>query len=309
MNPLPISGLLFSRNRAMQLEATLRSFYRHAGDAEHLDLHVLYRAEDLHQPQYQALQAAFREHPRLYFHAQGDFQADTLALLGQAGGRPASSVWFRGLMGLPRRLGRLVRPLLRLPKNRYILFLVDDNLFVRPFRLADAVSALQAHPKALGFSLRLGRNTTHCYTNNQAQALPVFQPLDEHILSFDWTRAAGDFHYPLEVSSSIYRLADWLPILIGRRFQNPNQFENCVSGRARRFVRQPYLLCYTTSVTFCNPINKVQTEYANRSGEQLDYSNQALAERFAAGQRIDVAAYDGFTPTACHQEVDLLFKT
>ena len=33
-----------------------------------------------------------------------------------------------------------------------------------------------------------------------------------------------------------------------------------------------------------------------------------MIERFDRGERIDVERYAGFTPNACHQEVELVFK-
>ena len=59
----------------------------------------------------------------------------------------------------------------------HVLFLVDDALFVRPFRLEVAAQALDSNADALGFSLRLGRNTSNCYVLGRAQALPEFEPI------------------------------------------------------------------------------------------------------------------------------------
>ncbi len=61
-------------------------------------------------------------------------------------------------------------------------------------------------------------------------------------------------------------------------------------------------------MTFCNPVNIVQTTFINnRAGNALDESPAALAERYAAGERIDIEAYRGLIPNGCHQEVKLQF--
>jgi hypothetical protein len=186
---------------------------------------------------------------------------------------------------------------------------VDDTLFVRDFALQEAKDALAAAPAALGFSLRLGRNISHSYVHNQEQSLPVFATLEENILSFIWKKAVLEFNYPLEVSSSIYRLADIQPLLETLSFENPNQLEGNMVKNVSKFSRnQPYLLCYETSVAFCNPVNKVQTLFDNRAGEKVSYSSEELAGMYEEGLRVRVEALSDFIPQACHQEVELHFS-
>jgi hypothetical protein len=191
-----------------------------------------------------------------------------------------------------------------------ILFLVDDNLFTRNFSLATALTALSQDATALGFSLRLGYNTTYCYANKHPQSLPKFSTQAEHVLRFDWPGAEGDFGYPLEVSSSIYLVSTLMPFLVTNHFRNPNELEGAIASRAAVFRQtHPRLLSFEQSVTFCNPINVVQTFHPNRVGEHVHYSVDALLDRFERGERVDVEAYNGFTPNACHQEVPLHFTT
>jgi hypothetical protein len=186
---------------------------------------------------------------------------------------------------------------------------VDDNLFVRPFRLQTIIHALDILPDAIGFSLRLGRNTTYTYMLNSNQKLPDFEEVGDGVLAYDWRGAQYDFNYPLEVSSSIYRTAQIMPLLASVAFRNPNTLEGEMAARSRWFAKRfPKLLCFDTSVAFCNPVNKVQTVKAgNRVGLAQDYTVEELAVRFDQGERIDVKAYNGFCPNSCHQEVELIF--
>src|SRR4030042_1966805 len=48
---------------------------------------------------------------------------------------------------------------------------------------------LQKHPYAIGFSLRLGKNTTYCYPLDKGQRLPEFQTIEQDILKYNWTNA------------------------------------------------------------------------------------------------------------------------
>jgi hypothetical protein len=172
--------------------------------------------------------------------------------------------------------------------------------------LGDICKALEGHGDALGFSLRLGKNITHCYALDLPQNQPNFLAVGNHMLKFDWTSAERDFGYPLEVSSSVYRIDDVLPLVSRVRFTNPNVLEARMSEGVRPFKsRRPYLLCYERSVAFCNPANIVQKEWPNRAGTDPEQSVDSLADRFDQGHRVDVAHYSGFIPIGCHQEIKL----
>jgi len=272
-NHLPqTTVVIFSKDRPLQLDGTLRSFFARCQDVDRCQIKVLYRASVEFQPLYDAL---IREYLTVGFVAEQDFRSDLIKILGA---------------------------------SESILFVVDDNLFIRSFTATEMVEALMEHPQAIGFSMRLGRNTTFCYPLNKRQSLPSFETVGPQILRYDWTRADCDFNYPLEVSSSVYRAADVLPLLRDMPFKNPNTLEGEFAARAPRFhTSHPQLLCFGLSRAFCNPINLVQKVCQNRTGGKSDHSPERLAERFQTGARLDVGAYINFTPTGCHQEVPLHF--
>src|SRR5262245_45458414 len=94
-------GCIFSRDRAFQLEAMLRSFRSHAQGAAAARLVVLFRATDArHARQYTLLASAY---PDVRFVAEQGFRDDLFSVIGS---------------------------------SPVILFLVDDTLFTRPFSLA-----------------------------------------------------------------------------------------------------------------------------------------------------------------------------
>src|SRR5438445_3512461 len=134
-----ILGLCFSKDRAMQLDAALRSLRLHCRDADLLETTVLYAVSNNTYASHYAQLA--REHPSVHFVEEKDFKGDLLSL---------------------------IKP------SRFLLFLVDDNIFVREFSLEDAVVQFQATPQALAFSLRLGRNTSYSYAFAKYQKLPEF---------------------------------------------------------------------------------------------------------------------------------------
>jgi len=267
------AGLIFSKDRALQLQAAIESFRLHCPDHAQIQLHVLYKASNqLHRRRYDELKAEFRD---VVFVEETNFKGQVLSIVN---------------------------------RFEYVLFLVDDNIFVGDFCLAGVVGGLQSNGDAIGFSLRLGRNTTYCYAHDTIQRVPAFVQLDTGILKYDWTGAEYDFGYPLELSSSVYRTADILELLRKAGFNNPNTLESVMAGNAHLYRQaRRSLLCFEQSVAFCAPVNMVQTVWDNRVGGNHNYSVEQLARIFDKPGRIDIERYSGFVPNSCHQEVELYF--
>jgi hypothetical protein len=271
--PPDVIGVVFSKDRPLQLDAALRSFLMHVADRERVALKVLYRASDAH------MRALYRrvadEHPSVELIEESRFREDLIA----------------ALQGAP-----------------YWLLLVDDTLFTLDFRLGDVIERLASTPDLLGFSLRLGRNSTYVYTLDQAQPLPPFDEPAPGMIEWDWTRAQLDFNYPLEVSSSVYRAGELAPLLARMAFSNPNTLEAALAEAAPQLGLPSRLAGYARAVAFSAPLNLVQQVFANRKSAREEYSAASLAAAYAAGDRIDVAAHAGFVPNACHAEIDLAWR-
>jgi FkbM family methyltransferase len=267
--------IIFSRDRAMQLEATIRSLLANCHYIADATINIIYTTtSEIHFRAYETLIHELGEYTNLNFICETDFREDFIAAI---------------------------------TGSDYLLFLVDDNIFARPFSLETVVSSLEANPGAIGFSLRLGENTNYCYSLDSTQALPDFHSVTDDILSYHWPLAELDFKYPLEVSSSVYRTHDLIQLLQTLPFNNPNTLEDQLAKHAGNFaVTQSLLLCFRQSITFCNPVNKVQVAYNNRAGSG-EFNSEILAQKFHEGYRVKVDAYAGFIPNACHQEVDLVF--
>jgi len=267
-------GLIFSKDRAMQLQATIESFLLHCQDHDNVHLTVLYKASnELHAGQYAELKSRF---PGINFVEESNFREQVLSVL---------------------------------EKCDYILFLVDDNIFTKHFHISDITAALDQKTDAIGFSLRLGENTTYCYMTDTEQKRPLFEKVTDSILKYDWTVAEYDYNYSLEVSSSIYRSKEIAGFLSDLDFLNPNTLEMQMTSDEQFKQTRPKLLCYHTSVTFCNPANKVQNIYEqNRSGANENYRSESLAQIYQQGMIIDVNKYAGFMSNGVHQEVSFDFK-
>ncbi|MCL5126495.1 MAG: hypothetical protein M1511_18745 [Deltaproteobacteria bacterium] len=304
--------LVFSKDRAMQVQATLQSFLAHCADTENIRINVLYTcSNEQHSRQYLQLAQEWQSHPQVRFIEQNRFRRDVFNILNPYSSTSFQNSIYAFLAHVHPRIVRVCRCLVSPPRTpSLIMFLVDDAIFTHEFRLSEIIECLAMRRDALGFSLRLGENTTYSYMSDREQQLPVFEPVDSNVQKYMWTKADQDFGYPLEVSSSIYRLVDVIPILLEIKFDNPNLLEGGMNKRRNRFAStRPFLLCYNRSVAFCNPVNLVQTvSLQNRAGTKRHYSPTELANLFDAGNRINFEAYHHTTPVSCHQEMELVFK-
>jgi len=276
LNNTSISILIFSKDRAMQLDGCIRSLYLHCRDIDLVTCHVLYKTtNDRHERQYQALS---KEYQKIVFLKEDIFIKNVNFILSD---------------------------------SDYILFLVDDNIFIRPWYFSEVIDALKNNKKAIGFSFRLGENTTHSYSLDQEQDLPNFSQYSSSIIKFKWIKEKeNDFNYPFEVSSSLYRSSDILKAISNdHKIDNPNDFEAILDSKKIKFTESnPELLCYKKSVAFCNPANVTQLNYLNRYSSNSNNSIKSLSKKFDLGFRIDVEQFIDFTPISCHQELQFHFK-
>ncbi len=267
--------LIYSYKRAMQLRACIDSLLLHCKDIKDATIRVNYdKMGDRHAAQYMKLA---KEYPKsiVQFTERKEFKEDTLKYIERA---------------------------------KHVMFLVDDNVFVSDFRLSDIESALSRNLMAIGFSLRYGDNICENYTRRVKHGLPDFDVVTDEILRYNWPTAPPTFDYPLEVSSSVYRVENILFTLRNLCMTNPNIFEANWSRQRILYAKSlPHMLCYNQSKAFCIPCNKVQDVFNNEAGKTHAYSSDQLADMFDKGKRIDVAALSGFVPKACHQELELRF--
>lgn len=262
-----------SFDRPMQLDATLKTFYKYCKDAKDCDVHVLYRtSNERYESGYKTLKST---HFMSFFDKETRFKDDLIQLIHD---------------------------------KTYILFIVDDCIFTRPFDLEKCKYYIDNDPEAIGFSLRLGKNTIMCYPtksfNEKPQEINLGNTSGSLIEAIDWTKVSnGDFGYPLEVSSSLYRVSVIDEFINNDHYNNPNDLEWIMACGAVKKRELTDLFFYETSVAFCNPINKVQKVNNNRTGNDIDLSPESLLKKFEDGCRIDVDVYDGFISNGCHQEV------
>lgn len=265
--------IIFSKNRAFQCHLTLSTFFARCKESDKTTVVVLYKADEQHENSYEKLEKEWMWKADII--PELDFREDLLFMLEE---------------------------------NKYVLFVVDDCIFTHDFSLSEICQDLHKHPNAIGFSLRLGKNTNYCYTMNKAQNIPLeLVSTPKRKIAYNWLGADLDFGYPAEVSSSIYRVSDFMKIFRQYGFGNPNALESLMNVVAKSTNKMPFLLCYKQSVAFCNPCNKVQTVAPNnRVGIDVYYTPENLLSLYDQGVRIDPEMFHGFVSNSTHMEVSLI---
>ncbi len=268
-----IKAVIFSKDRASQLLLLLDTYHSNCLDIDQIQTAVIYKCSgEKHTKQYASVQTL---HPEIQFIEEDTLEKDTKRFWSDAD---------------------------------YIFFMVDDCVFVKPFEVLRIVSLLQKKEACLGFSLRLGQNTTYCYPFSKNQCVPIFEHVEDDIMQYNWTRSELDFGYPLEVSSSIFRMADLRSILSSISFSTVNELESILASHTKLFsMEKQNLLCFELSRAFCNPLNVVSCPETNknRRSELPENSSEYLTSQFEKGYKIDPSCFIDFVPNACHQEVSL----
>jgi len=268
-----IVTVIFSKDRPLQLDTTLTTYEKYSLQRNINNEFIIYKASnDRFEKAYKQVA---KEHPNFKFIKETTFKLNLYECL---------------------------------KNKKYILFVVDDCIFTKQYSFKDICMYLDICEGTLGLSLRLGNNTKYCYPFGIENDMPYMQTVGGNLQAFNWRESKqGDFAYPLEVSSSVYRVSDIKPIIEGIHYSNPNQLEWVMYNYVPRLVNKPFLLCYETSVAFCNPINKIQEENNNRRGVNPNYSIENLLVLYEAGYRTNNDLFDGFVSTGAHQEVDIDF--
>lgn len=250
-----MTAVVFSKDRALQLDAFLRSYRDHVTPLG--AVRVLYLASS---PRHAAAyDEVFALHDFVAPHAQEWFKLDLLRLL-QVGGN--------------------------------VVFFVDDQVFIRPWGVAERP----------GLSLRHGPHLTRDYNSHDApQPLPPYT-MDGDLVTWLWADGKLAWGYPLSLDGHVYEAREMRAMIEMLEFRSPNTLESGL----QRFV--PVFLarrgaCYRESKVVNVPWNTVQSDWTNRCANVA--SADELLAHWEAGKRIGLRGIYGALNESTHQEFPL----
>ena len=192
--------------------------------------------------------------------------------------------------------------------NDYACFFLDDNLIYKDIKYEDIVSQLEKDEDVACFSLRLGENTTKCYTLGSDNILHDIK-FDEQFMKWDWSLHYLDFGYPFAMDGHIFRRTDILKLVKKSKFTNVEEFEMALFDFAEMFPRN-MMVSYRHSALVGVPVGRVQVSFDNEMTLAIKSSHAKLFrdkmnEKFLNGDFINLESIDFSDIKGCHQELDL----
>ncbi len=219
------------------------------------------------------------QHPRVIFVPERDFRSQVLELLASGGSNEA-------------------------------MFLCDDDVVFRSVSLETVTHALEGSPDMLCFSLRLGRNTTNCYSLRRPQELPrhalALGDARERMLYWDWADADADWSYPGSTDATVFRRHQLLRLIALRtNWSGPNELEDALNQACQTALLPLMGSFMSSAVTGC-PVNIVNaTHRTNRNGERFHHEPRILNDRYLAGARLLLDPAWGPLVDGAHTELPL----
>ena len=284
-----ITAIIFSKNRAFQLDFLLTSLNRHSGGM--FDINILY--EYSNSDFKNGYEKLISKYPSVNWIKEKNFQEDTTDLVDNA--------------------------------NEFVCFFVDDNILFSDIGFDfDHMKRLFDQKDIFCLSLRLGPNTIIQNEYNMQEAvLPTKGDiLDDTFLLWEYTSQCdhcksyltSNFGYPFSVDGHIYR-KDLLRKLIGNKddfvkisFDTPNAFEGGIFTKGWEIKTNPTsMACLKNSVVVNTPLNLVGSS-ENMSGQVFGVSLEELNQKYLQGSDPDLDSMDFSNVYACHQEIQLKFK-
>ncbi|MFW6009243.1 MAG: hypothetical protein ACOCP8_08280, partial [archaeon] len=184
-----ILSLIFSKDRPMQLQATIDSFLYHCDNNYLVDIVVYYKATlEMTQKQYKEMANFYKN---INFVKEKNFKQDIINIISG---------------------------------YNYILMQVDDNIWIRTFDMQRILNIINIYKDVIGFSFRLSPSLKFHYLTGKKIQIPSYTKINNFI-KYKWIGGGHDFGYPLEVSATLYRTSDILDIIRKNNFKNPNSFE------------------------------------------------------------------------------------
>ncbi|GEO07621.1 hypothetical protein [Segetibacter aerophilus] len=255
-----IEGLVFSKDRPMQLHALLMSYFKRASNPAAIT--ILFKASN-------------QDFSNAYKQLMNEMGSYAVNFIEESNFYSQVNEWVK-----TNKAGR-------------IFFLTDDAIILEEFDMNDV---LQFNPLSTIFSLTKGTDLTFCFNHNRPQSLPDFKKipntnhLDQYFLDWVWEDMPNspDWAYPLSLDGTFFLKKEMEVLIRNIKFRNPNTFEANLQVFVRAFLPRKGA-CYPKAKYVNIPCNLVQTEVKNRT--TTAYTVEELNRIWNTGKRIDIMKF------------------
>lgn len=192
--------------------------------------------------------------------------------------------------------------------SEYTCFFLDDDVIYKEISLEDITNPIKADDDVVCFSLRLGKNTTKCYTLG-AENVMNYMIKSGDTMKWDWTLHYLDFGYPFSMNGHIFRKSDIYKLVRKSKFSNVEELEMALYEYTDVFPRN-MMVSYTESRLVNIPCGRVQMSLDDEMTIALKESESRIRRKsmnnlFLNGSFINLESIDFSNIEGCHQKVDL----
>lgn len=270
-----INAILFSKDRPAQLKLFLDSVNKNAPGVFDLNVIVSHTSEDFDKGYGKIVHNSEFSDVNFFF-AESEFKEQVLRLLNT--------------------------------ESQYSCFFLDDDIIYKKVKLEDITNQLESDDNIACFSLRLGENTTNCYTLGTNNVLHDMQ-FEGDFMKWDWALHYLDFGYPFAMDGHIFRRTDIYKLVKKSKFTGVEELEMALFDFAEMFPRN-MMVSYRHSALVGVPIGRVQQSIDEEMAVALKSAQASVVRRkmndkFLDGSFINLESIDFSEVNGCHQELDL----
>lgn len=267
--------IIFSFNRAIQLDTLLSSFTKYwKNPAYQVDI-IYNTSDDLFQKGYMLLMDKFKKNQSIRFHKESKTcRSYTAKEIFGSTGNLKHYFKYPNIRNPRSNFRPLMIKLMEESDAREIMFMTDDAMYIRPVDIPTEVfDWIANNPKHRQFSLRLGIGM-----NEHPDAV---RELDKYL---EWNLKdvphMNNWGYYFSVDAHIYNKPLILDFYKRYIFVNPNSLEGYIEAKLRRrgYVNEERSFKDAKLLSF--PINMVQTFSDN---ESLGVSTEKLNQYYLDG--------------------------
>lgn len=270
-----INAIVFSSDRAAQLKIFLDSVYKNAPEVFELNVIYSYTSSE-HQRGYSKILKDYKYADVNFLSQEVDFKRQVVEIIKQS--------------------------------QELFSFFLDDDIIYGEIKLADINSQIESDDDVACFSLRLGENTTHCYTLGTNNVLHDIQ-FDGELMKWDWSLHYLDFGYPFAMDGHVFRKSDIFKLVKKSKFMDVEELEMALFDFAEMFPRNK-MVSYRQSALVGVPIGRVQQSIEEELSAQLKNAQARIIrgkmnEKFLENTFINLESIDFSDIIGCHQELSL----
>ena len=273
-----IHGLIFSKNRPMQLDLLLRSIKDHIPDLKKIT--VLYKEDEEYHAGYFKVFTKTWENFDL-FHMEKEVNGNEFQ--------------------------SMVTDIVDSITEPNIVIFADDDVVINHVDLKKIISYRK--PWHASISLSLGENCNYCYAQGYSQEIPKFKYLEDGtIIQWCWAFATPktDWSYPMTFDGGIYKTDSFKKKIHAISFNSLN-YMNGYMDMTKNWGKT-YELAFKEQKVYNIAANLVQTVNNNRHAEKFSYPARELNEKFLKGYEIDTTNLYGQIFNSPNGEVEYLFR-